>query len=257
MHDDTGRMSASRTAVRFAAGLGLLGGAALLSAHTAWLAPAPAKVKAGGPVTIIVSSGHSFPVPEEPVKGLDLKMTVIGPDGRTSIVIPADKGRGLEASFPTSAEGLYRATVEYDRGVISRTPDGWKPGGRSKYPAAKTVVKSYNSFICAVRTEKAGPAAPAPVGLAFELSWKTEGGRLVVLATAHGKPVAAAEISAVFGSGDIKPAGKTDTSGRLVVGIPAGFHGPVLLAGSVSKDMPAGSDYDAERSASSYYFSLD
>jgi uncharacterized GH25 family protein len=247
----------SRTVVRIGVAAVFLGGAVLAFAHSAWLAPAPGKVRAGSPVAVVLASGHSFPRSEEPVKGLDLKMKVIAPDGKTEVVGTADKGRGLEASFPTSSEGLYRAVIEYDRGIISQTSEGWKPGGRSNYPSARSVIKSYNSFICAVRTLKAGPAAPAPLGLAFELSWKAEGGRLAVMATDRGRPVASAEISAVFGSGDIKPIGKTDASGRLTIEVPVDFHGPVLLTGAISKEMPAGSDYDAERSSSTYYFTWD
>jgi hypothetical protein len=243
---------ASRLVTSAAAGL-LLSGAVSLFAHFAWLAPAPQTAKVGETVAVLLASGHAFPANSEPVKGIDVKMIVVDPAGKSAVLIPADKGRGLEAAFKVETEGLYRVVSEYDRGVISRTPEGWKPGGKSKHPNATSTLKSYNSFLCAVKTPGAALKSSAPLGLGFEISWTREDGKLIVLATAKSRPVEAAEISAVIGSGELKPMGKTDASGRLEFAIPGGFQGPILLMGSVSKAMPAGSDYDAERTSSTHF----
>lgn len=234
--------------------LGLfLSAAVSLLAHDTWLSPTPSTAKLGETVTVQLASGHSFPAAGEPVKGVELKMTVFDPHGQSILLVPADKGRGPEAAFEVLAEGFYRVACEYDRGVISRTPAGWKPGGRSVHTNATSVLKAYNSFLCAIRTSGAPLDSPGPLGLLFEVSWMREGRRLIVLATSGGNPVGGAEISAVIGSGDARSAGKTDAAGRLAIEIPEAFKGPIFLAGSVSRPMPAGSEYDAERTSSSYY----
>lgn len=243
---------ASRLVAPAAAGL-LLSGAVSLFAHFAWLAPAPQTAKVGETVVVLLVSGHSFPASGEPVKGIDVKMIVVDPAGKSAVLIPADKGRGLEAAFKVESEGLYRVASEYDRGVISRTPEGWKPGGKSKHPNATSALKSYNSFLCAVKTPGAALTSSAPLGLGFEISWAREDGRLIALATAESRPVEGAEISAVIGSGDAKPLGKTDAAGRISIEIPEKFKGPVLLTGSISRPMPAGCDYDAERTSSTHF----
>lgn len=238
------------------AGLCLLGAVSLF-AHYTWLAPAPSAVKAGETVTVLLASGHAFPAAEQPLKGVDVKAKVADPAGRTMVLAVADKGRGPEATFKTGPEGLYRVAGEYDRGVISRTPEGWKPGGRAAHPDASSVIRSYSSFLCAVRTTGTAPGSAAPLGLAFEISWSRTAGGVTVLVTAGGKPVEGADVSIILGSGEAKPAGKTGSAGRVEIEIAKPFKGPVLLTGSISKPAPAGSDYDAERLSSSYFLTWD
>jgi len=238
------------------AGLCLLGAVSLF-AHYTWLSPVPSTFKPGETVTVLLASGHAFPAAEQPLKGVDVKAKVADPAGRTTVLEVADKGRGPEATFKTGPEGLYRVAGEYDRGVISRTPEGWKPGGRASHPDASSVIKSYNSFLCAVRTPGTALDSAAPLGLAFEVSWSRTGRGIAVLVTAGGKPVEGADVSIILGSGEAKPAGKTGSAGRVDIEIAEPFKGPVLLTGSVSKPAPAGSDYDAERLSSSYFLTWD
>ena len=232
-------------------------GAALLFAHYTWLSPVPSTVKAGEPVTVLLANGHAFPAAEEPLKGVEMKAKVADPAGRTTALEVADKGRGPEATFKTGPEGLYRVAGEYDRGVISRTPEGWKPGGRAAHPDAASVIKSYNSFLCAVRTAGTALGSAAPLGLAFEVSWSRTAGGVAVLVTAGGKPVEGAEVSIILGSGEAKPAGKTGAAGRVEIEIAESFKGPVLLTGSISKPAPADAGYDVERLSSSYFLAWD
>lgn len=238
------------------AGLCLLGAVSLF-AHYTWLAPAPSAVKPGETVTVLLANGHAFPAAEEPLKGVEMKAKVADPAGRTTVLDVADKGRGPEAAFKTGPEGLYRVAGEYDRGVISRTPEGWKPGGRTSHPGASSAIKSYNSFLCAVRTHGTALDSAAPLGLAFEVSWSRTARGIAALATAGGKPVEGADVSIILGSGEAGPAGKTDAAGRVEIEVAETFKGPVLLSGSISKPAPAGSDYDAERWSSSYFLTWD
>jgi len=240
-------------AVKRAVLASLLCGAVSLFAHYTWLSPAPPTAKAGDTVTVLLAGGHSFPEAEAPVQGVALTMTVFDPSGKPVALTPEDKGRGPEASFKAEAEGLYLVAGEFDRGVISRTPDGWKPGGKSEHPNAVSSMKSYSSFLCAVRTSGTAPTSAAPRGLAFEVTWKREGRRLTALVTAGNKPVEGAEISVIIGSGDSKPMGKSDAQGKAGIDIPEGFKGSILLIGSLSKPAPAGSDYDLERKSSSHF----
>ncbi len=232
-------------------------GVASLFAHYTWLSPAPPTVGAGEPVTVLLANGHAFPAAEQPLKGVEIKAKVADPAGRMTALEVTDKGRGPEAAFRTGPEGLYRVAGEYDRGVISRTPEGWKPGGRAAHPDAASVIKSYNSFLCAVRTSGAVLGPAAPLGLAFELSWSRTAGGVAVLVTAGGKPVEGADVSIVLGAGEAKPAGKTAASGRVEIEIAGPFKGPVLLTGSISKPAPADAGYDAERMSSSYFLTWD
>jgi uncharacterized GH25 family protein len=228
-----------------------------LFAHYTWLSPAPGTVKAGSPVTVLLANGHAFPAAEAPLQGIAIKMKAVDPTGRATALTVADRGRGPEAVFPTGAEGLYRVAGEYDRGVISRTPEGWKPGGRKDHPEATSTIKSYNSFLCAVRTAGAALKSAEPLGLAFEISWARDGRAITVLATASGRPVAGAAIAAIIGSGEVKPAGQTNAAGRAEVLVPEGFKGPILLTGSISRPAPAGAGYEEERSSSSYFLNWD
>jgi uncharacterized GH25 family protein len=231
----------------------ILCGAVSLFAHYTWLSPAPAEAGVGDTVTVLLASGHAFPVAEAPVQGVALTMTVFDPSGKPVALAPQDKGRGPEAAFKAEVAGLYVVAGELDRGVISRTPDGWKPGGKSEHPNAVSAMKSYNSFLCAVRTSGPAPTSAAPRGLAFEISWKREGRRLSALATAANTPVEGAEISVIIGSGDSKPTGKSDAQGKVGIDIPEGFKGPILVIASLSNPAPAGSDYDLERKSSSHF----
>ncbi len=234
--------------------LGLvLGGAAAALAHYTWLSPLPSAPKVGETVTVRLASGHAFPAGEGPVSGLDLKMTVFDPSGRAVVVPLADGGRGLEAAFEPGIEGVYRAACEYDRGLISRTPEGWKPGGRTRYPEATGILKSYSSFLFAIGTSGASLRSSAPLGLAFELSWTREEHGFLVRATTKGRPVEGAEIAVIIGSGEARPAGKTDASGGIAIEIPEAFRGELLLTGSISRPAPTGSDYDEERMSASFY----
>jgi uncharacterized GH25 family protein len=228
-------------------------GAVSLFAHYTWLLPTSSIAKIGGIATVRIANGHSFPSEGEPVKDIDLKMIILDPAGKSVALKMVDKGKGLEASFKTEIEGVYRVASEYDRGIISRTPEGWKPGGKSKNPNATSVLKSYNSFISAVRTSSAPFFSASPMGLAFEISWARNGHKLVALVTTKGTAVENAELSVIIGSGDAKSMGKTDSAGRIAFEIPNTFKGPILLMGSISKPMPANADYDAERMSSSYY----
>jgi len=243
----------ARSIVKLAV-LGLfLCAAVSLFGHFAWLSPVSAKAALGDMVTVRMFSGHAFPAGGEPVTGIDLKMTVFPPAGKGLALAPADRGRGLEAAFKAESAGVYRVACEYDRGVISRTPEGWKPGGKSRHPNATDVIKSYNAFLCAVGVSSPVPASGAPLGLKYELVWTRQSRRLTVMALAEGKPVAASEISIVIGEGDAKAAGKTDASGPSGIEGPEGVRGPILLIGSLSRPMPAGSEYNAERTGATYF----
>jgi len=228
-------------------------GAASLFAHYTWLSPTPSTAKIGETVVVRLGNGHSFPVSEELVKDIELIMTVVDHSGKPTILVPTEKGKGLEASYKVETEGVYRVACEYDRGIISRTPEGWKPGGRSKYAKAMSVLKAYNSFLSVFKTSAASILSVDPIGLVFEISWRREGLKLLILATTKGNPIEGAEISAIIGSGDAKPIGKTDKAGRIEIEIPDAFKGLILLMGSISKPMPVGFDYDAERKSSSYF----
>lgn len=227
--------------------------AVALQAHDTWLSPAPSTARVGGTVTVLLASGHAFPEAEEPVRNVTLKVIVVDPSGKSTVLATSDQGRGPEASFQVDAQGVYRVAGEYDRGLISRTPAGWKPGGKSEHPNATGSIKSYNSFLCAVRTSGTALASSAPLGLAFEVSWERRGDRLIARATAKNRPVQDAEISLILGAGEAKPWGKTGADGRLEVAVPGAFKGLLLLKASSSKPMPPGSEWDEERASSSHY----
>ncbi len=218
-------------------------GAATLSAHFVWVEMNPA-LKIGEPARIRLGYGHDLAKSASAPNAEGLKLWAVGPSGARSELQPAADGDWLAASFTPKQKGCYRLVFVQDRGVISQTADGYKPGGRDVHPNAKRSIKSWRTGSVYAATPNARLVAK-PLDLPLEiLAERTQSGEVGLTVYRNGKPAAGVEVTcAAPGSTTAQKSGVTDAQGRLTAK-PAKL--PVLFLASVSTPAPAGSKYESE-----------
>lgn len=224
--------------------------AASLLAHYTWLAPAGASWRVGQTVTLRIGHGHQFPTSEEAVSARNIELFVIAPSGaRTPVPVKA-QGTAVEGAFTVKEPGPHRAALVSDRGIVSRTPNGVRPGGRDKNPDA---VQAYRTLRTAVAY--AGGAAPAePLGLEVELTAAFSQGAWELTLLRQGKPAAGAEVEVfVAGAPKAVSAGKTGAGGKVTYK-PTGT-GAVMFFTEGKEPAPAGSHYDVVNYSTALYVS--
>lgn len=212
--------------------------AAALCAHYTWLAPSETNWQVGKTVTLRIGHGHKFPASEEAIGTRNLEMFVVAPSGARTAVPAQAQGAAVEGVFTVKESGPHRAAFVSDRGIVSRTPNGVRPGGRDKNPNA---AQAYRTLRTAVAYSGAAPAKP--LGLEVELTGALVNGVWEVTLLRHGKPVAGAAVE-VFLAGAPKAvsAGKTGPGGKVTYK-PTG-QGPAMFFVELKDPAPAGSQHD-------------
>lgn len=222
-----------------------LGGvsAALLLAHYTWVTTEKPFEK-GKTAVIVVGHGHRFPATGEAIDPKGLQLSVVSPSGAKTPLRPRRDGARWIADYPVKESGAHRIVLVQDQGVMSRTPDGVRPGGRDKHPSAIQAFRTYRSAVSAT----AGGAAQ-PLGLEFELLAEPEGAgwRLQVLRA--GRPVAGALIELLAAGENAVKIGQTGADGRLRYMKPV--SGPVAFSVEMSFPAPSGAGYDTANLAAS------
>jgi uncharacterized GH25 family protein len=228
-----------------------------LLAHFTWISPVPAILSVGETVEIRLGNGHDFPVSESALPTENLKVYAIAPDGSRTDLKPAVKARALTASYAVKQPGAYVFYLIQDRGVVSRTTTGWKPGGRDQHPKATQAVRLFHSSVAWSSTSATEQPRMKPQGLPLELLAEMEGTRIVFTVFHDSKPVAGAELEMVAPGQDEQSIGRTGTDGRLVYTVPAGTRGERLFATHWSQRAAQGSAYDTDTRSASAYFRIE
>lgn len=238
--------------------LGCLAGAvvtaSLCLAHFTWVAPVSGPLQVGKPATIGILHGHRFPSGEEKIDIAGATVQAIPPSGKPLPLTLAAAADQVTAVYTPKEAGLHRIVYSQDRGVISRTPQGVKPGGRDKNPDAAQAFRSYRSSIAYLWAGNSRALAPKPVGVEFEITAARQADAWLLTVHASGKPVAGAEVTAFHaGARDEVAVGKSDSQGTIRYKPAGGEAGPVLFSAGWKAQPPAGAAYDSINYATSLY----
>lgn len=192
-----------------------------------------------------IGHGHGFPSSEEAASLTNLKAFFVGANGsRQPVKITAGaKSLRLEVKLPSKE--LARVYYVRDRGVRSQTANGWKEGGRDKFPDAKAVRKSSDYGISWVGFNGTTYNAK-PLGLGLELNYESGMRGRLVRVWRNGKPAKGVEVLAVLGEHREIKLGKTDRDGYVKVAETVPEHVPVLFSVAVTEQAPRGANYDQE-----------
>jgi uncharacterized GH25 family protein len=228
--------------------------AAGLTAHFTWINPLSSPLQPGAEVQIQLAHGHSFPESEEMLRPDGIEAFAVGPDGARTPIKPARGTQKLVASYRVPSAGFYRFVFVQDRGVMSRTPQGLKAGGRDKNPGAISSARYYRSGIAYALTPGAAAPAAKPLGLEFELVAVRESAGLKISVWQNGKPCPGAEIVMKTPGAPDRKLGVTGADGALTAN-PGGSKGPVLIDARKT-GQASGTGYDSVNLASSLYMEL-
>lgn len=223
--------------------------------HYTWVAPVNGSLEAGQSVTVEIGHGHKFPQSEEAINASQVNLFALSPSGAKIKLAPVVSGSAVTAPMNIKEAGLYRILLVQDRGVSSRTPEGLKPGGRDRNPAASMAYRTYRTAVAYASTSKAPSSVPMkPAGLEFELAGSFSQGTWDLELLNQGKPVAGVPVE-VFLAGAAKAvdAGKTGSDGHLKYRPAAGSHGPAVFSVTHKDPAPAGAPYDNVNYETSLY----
>ncbi|HHS13319.1 MAG TPA: DUF4198 domain-containing protein [bacterium] len=228
----------------------------VVRAHYNWIVPIQTVVEKGETVEVQLTTGHAFPVGEAGPSTEHLKAFVRLPSGEITALEWTEQEKYLQASVHVHENGLYTVYFESDRGIISRTAEGWKSGGIDRHPGAASSMNYYASCLAHIATRPSFYTSSSPIGLKCELTFAVEKKRIVLTALQNGSPVKDTEISLLKpGADQSEPIGKTDSSGQLIFSTKK-IKGPVLFIASYQKSVPEGNNYQYDLFRSTLYVEL-
>lgn len=233
----------------------LLAAAGMALAHYTWIAPAGASLEVGKPALVRLFHGHHFPVGEEKMQLAGSQVKAISPSGQVTDLTGQASPQGDSVNYLPKQAGLHRIVYTLDRGVMSRTPQGVKPGGRDKNPGAAQSFRRYVSSVAYLPVGGKGTAVAGPSGAEFELSaTPQQGGGWVVTVLAQGKPVPGVAVEAFVAGAEAPVAvGKSDGNGAVRHTAAKTAAAPVLFTAEWKAPAPAGAAYDAVNYSTSLY----
>ena len=213
-----------------------------LPAHFAWL-EAPTELKAGEAVKVKIGFGHEVGKSDSAVNVEGLEVWAISPSGVKTALKPVTADNWVVADFTPRETGVHRFAFAQDRGVISQTTKGYKPGGRDVHPDAKKSMKMWRSGV----TETSGK----PIGLAFEAVGHRKGDRIEITVFREGKPFSGADVALnVPGQEEAAKIGASDGNGRFTHPLAAGAKGPMLFLVTSVEPAHKGANFDTNNVAS-------
>ena len=214
--------------------------------HFTWIS-ASGEFQSGKTVKIMVSHGDRFPQSEEAINASQVQLFVLAPSGARSDLKPSSTPTGITASFPVKETGAHRIAFVQDRGAMSRTPTGIRPGDKRKNPGA---LEAFTMLRTGVWHSGKGHA---PVGLAAELTAEREGSTWHVQLLRKGKPLAGQLVQVVLnGQKDAVDLGKTGPDGKVDFKstTPAG---PAMFLAEFKEKGPIGGGVDSHRFSTTLY----
>lgn len=193
--------------------------------HYTWVAPSE-PLAPGKTIKIMVAHGDRFPHGDEAVNAAQVKLWMLAATGAKSDLKPVATKSTVLADFTPATAEPHRIVFTQDRGVMSRTPKGVKPGARDKNPTATEVFSMMRTGVHYIGSQ---PKA-APIGLELELTARFENGVWNLQLFRSGKPLAGETIKIVLNEQENETAiGKSDANGKLTFKPAAGYKGPLLF----------------------------
>jgi uncharacterized GH25 family protein len=229
--------------------------AGVVAAHYTWIAPAPAPLVQGKVNKLLIAHGHHFPVSEEAIAVAQVKAFAIAPSGKRTELKAATVGKVVEVEYTPAEAGTHAIGFVQDRGVMSRTPGGVKPGGRDVNKDATQALRVVRTAVAFASTAKV--ALPGkPLGLDLEIVPRMSASSVTLQLLRSGKPLAETAIQVLTnGSEEPKELGKTSAQGTLVYAIGAGTKPPVLFIAALAEPAAKGASYDTTNLSTSLYLS--
>lgn len=199
-------------------------------AHYTWVVAAAMPFVVGKSVKIMVAHGDRFPHTDEAVNAAQVKLYVLAPSGaRTDLKATAEK-IAVSSTFTPREAGTHRIVFTQDRGPMSRTPNGVKPGGRDRNPNATEAFSLIRTGVSYV-----GSGANTALGLDLELTAQLVSGVWQLQLLRNGKPVVGEAVQVLLQEHeDAIAVGKTGADGRLVYK-PVSSPGPLLFLAEVKE----------------------
>lgn len=234
-------------------GAAVCAAATALFAHATWIAPVPGTLEVGKSVEVQIGNGHAFPQSESALSPQNLQVFAVAPSGRKADLKPVKSGSSLTASYAVREPGVHRFGFVQDRGVMSRTPQGLKPGGRDKNPGATQSMKMYRAAVAYAATAGAHSPVPTPLGLTFEMIPQRTKDAVILTVLLNSKPVTGAKIRTVWAGQKEQELGSTGSDGKFTYQIPGGRSGPFLLIAAHSGKAGAGETYDVADYSNTLY----
>jgi uncharacterized GH25 family protein len=225
-------------------GIAVCAAGATLFAHATWIAPVASPLEVGKSVNVQIGNGHAFPESESALSPQNLEVFAVAPSGGKVELKPIKSGSFLTASYAVREPGMHRFVFVQDRGVISRTPQGLKPGGRDQNPGATQSMKMYRAAVAYAGTAGANLGPQSPLGVTFEVAPQRTKDSVIVSVLLNSKPVAGAKIRAVLPGQKEQELGSTGSDGKFTYRVPSGLSGPFLLIAAHSQKAAAGEKYD-------------
>lgn len=234
------------------AALLLVGLNSLLTAHFTWIAP-PVALRLGHKNQILIAHGHQFPASEETINASQITAFAVAPDGNRTELKPVPGPEAVLLEYVPRQSGTHVAAFVQDRGVLSRTPGGLKPGGRDRHADAVESFRLLRTAVAYMPAER-GALTAKPLGLELELCAQLSAGKVEVRLLRRGTPVAGQPVSLLtHGAEDAETLGKTDAQGRVTYRIEEGSKGPVLFLADVNEMGPQGAGVDRTSLSTSLY----
>jgi uncharacterized GH25 family protein len=224
----------------------------LTYSHSSWIRLVKAD-KNNRAVFVRIAHGHKFPEGGHKLLPEFLKVYSISDTGIKTYLNMDKSGDGLSGSFMTTALGNQHFCFIYDRGVMSKTTQGWKQGGKDLYPKAIQRMKSIvcgNGFIGSLLKEI------HPAGLPVELVLMNSGKEITLRLLKDAKPYANADILIQLPGKEEKLIGKTGANGEIKIGLPA-EKGEMLFAAEFKITYPADQEVNVENYCATLYLNLE
>ena len=226
------------------------------SAHVQWVQVMDEYSELGDTLEIRLGSGHAFPQSEMAEDPAETNAFVITSEGERVALPMMEAEEYLTADYAPAGRGYHVAGFEVDRGVISRTGDGWEEGGKSVWPDAEQSLNYYVSALAGFSVDGIHPTPELPLGLKFELHVRRTGGNVELTVYREGAPAAGVGLR-VLGAQEEGwlDLGESDEQGRLTWTLPEDLAQPLLFSATWRNDEPESDDYDADLFRCNVFFS--
>lgn len=225
-----------------------------LSAHVVWIESAVPQLEVGKKALVRIGNGHDIARSESALSIGGVEMWVVTPANSKAPLTPVVNGPWVSSEYQVPGPGVYRFVMSHDRGVLSSTPAGLKPGGRDVHKNAVRSMKVWRSASAIGMTQGATMGALKPLGLVFELVGHRRGNAMELMVVRDGKPQAGVNIViATPGKAEEDSIGKTDAAGKLSYKVPEGVKGPVVFAASITEPAEKTANFDTYNYSSSLY----
>lgn len=225
-----------------------------LSAHVVWIEGANPRLEVGKKTLIRIGNGHNIAGSDSAIPADNVKMWAVTPANTKLELKPATSGPWLASEYLVPASGAYRFVMTQDRGVVSATPAGYKPGGRDVNRNAVRSMKIWRSASSVGLTPGAQMGRLKPLGLVFELVGERRGDTMDLVVMRQGKPHPGADLAIGFpGKTEQDKIGTTDATGRFTYKVPASSKGPLVFVASISEPAGKTATFDTYNYSSSLY----